>query len=73
MKNPVSDNPEKAKKEFSRTTDIFLPAPRVERGGGWGETQALASMFRFEPDNSEKEGNIFLGFRIVRNKPKGKK
>ncbi|MAG25268.1 hypothetical protein CMI47_06780 [Candidatus Pacearchaeota archaeon] len=73
MKNPVSDDPKKANADLQTRTASASTPPRVERGGGWGGEAELSRVsYRFEGSYSD-EGNRFLGFRIVRNKPTGKK
>tara|TARA_Y100000034_G_scaffold131600_1_gene192699 strand:- start:961 stop:1146 length:186 start_codon:yes stop_codon:yes gene_type:complete len=61
MKNPVSDDPKKADGER-----------RVLRGGHWYTTpNFLLSAYR--SGNSPSSRRFNYGFRVVRNKPKGKK
>tara|TARA_Y100000034_G_scaffold131600_1_gene192700 strand:- start:1143 stop:1334 length:192 start_codon:yes stop_codon:yes gene_type:complete len=63
MKNPVSDKPKKGKEENS---------DRSIRGGYWFNSPFnLESTRRYYIGPSNRISNC--GFRVVRNKPKGKK
>ncbi|MAG25269.1 hypothetical protein CMI47_06785 [Candidatus Pacearchaeota archaeon] len=63
MKNPVSDDPKKAKEANKG---------RLFRGGGWDYPASHARVSdRFSVSPYFRYSN--LGFRVVRNKPKGKK
>ncbi|MAG25270.1 hypothetical protein CMI47_06790 [Candidatus Pacearchaeota archaeon] len=68
MKNPVSDNTEKAALQQYEVRRSH----RVLRGGGWDKSPFnLESASRNSLNPSYRINN--LGFRVVRNKPKKKK
>ncbi|MAG25271.1 hypothetical protein CMI47_06795 [Candidatus Pacearchaeota archaeon] len=72
MKNPVSDDPKKQEEEWSQFTDMVWNEIRTLRGGNWMNVVQSAKASKRD-HGSPDSYNATVGFRVVRNKPKGKK